>query len=97
MKNLYAIDGFLDSIPLPDNSADVLLTSNAIGWNLQDELREIERVLRLNGCAIHLFRNLGTKAENPLHDFLTSSEWNYTYTRYNDNNGWRLKYNKIVN
>ena len=34
VKNLFVMDGFLDSIPLPDNSVDVLMTSNAIGWNL---------------------------------------------------------------
>ena len=96
VKNLYVTDGFLDSIPLPDNSADVLMTSNAIGWNLEDELREIERVLKPNACAIHLLRNPDAKAENPLHDFLTSPDWNYSYTRYNDKNGLKLKYYKTI-
>ena len=36
MKNLYVLDGTLHSIPLPDNSLDVLITSNAIGCNLND-------------------------------------------------------------
>ena len=96
VKNLYAIDGFLDSIPLPDNSADVLMTSNAIGWNLEDELKEIERVLKPNACAIHLLRNSDPKAENPLHDFLISPDWEYVCTNYQDTTGWKLKYYKII-
>ncbi|MBE9511080.1 MAG: methyltransferase domain-containing protein [Bacteroidetes bacterium] len=95
VKNLYAMDGFLDSIPLPDNSADVLMTSNAIGWNLEDELKEIERVLKPNACAIHLLRNSDPKAENPLHNILISPDWKYTCTQYNDNNGLKIKYYKI--
>ena len=96
VKNIYAIDGFLDAIPLPDNSADVLITSNAIGWNLKDELREIERVLKPNACAIHLLRNPDAKAENPLHDFLISPEWEYVCTKYQDTSGWKFKYYKII-
>ena len=93
LKNLFVIDGFLDSIPLPDNSADVLLTSNAIGWNLEDELKEIERVLKPNAYAIHLLRT-DTQAENPLHDYLVSPEWNYSFTEARDNEALKLKYFK---
>ena len=96
VKNLYAIEGFLDSIPLPDNSADVLMTSNAIGWNLKDELKEIERVLKPNGCAIHLLRSPDAKAENPLHDILISPDWEYICTEYQDTTGLKLKYYKII-
>jgi ubiquinone/menaquinone biosynthesis C-methylase UbiE len=92
VKNLFVVDGFLDSIPLPDNSADVLMTSNAIGWNLEDELREIERVLKPNAHAIHLIRNPDKKAENPFHDFLISPEWKYVCTKYQDTTGLKLKY-----
>jgi len=30
VNNLYVMDGTLDSIPLPDQTLDVLITSNAI-------------------------------------------------------------------
>ena len=96
VKNIYAIDGFLDSIPLPDNSADVLITSNAIGWNLEDELREIERVLKPNACAIHLLRYPEKKAENPFHSILVSPEWKYVCTKFQDTNGLKLKYYKTI-
>ena len=96
MKNLFALDGFLDSIPLPDNSADVLMTSNAIGWNLEDELSEIERILKSSGCAIHLFQDPDIKAGNPIHDVLISSEWEYTCCQYRYAAGWKVKYLKAM-
>ena len=43
--NVFVLDGLLRDIPLPTGSADVLLTCQAIGWALADELAEIERVL----------------------------------------------------
>ena len=47
--NLYVLDGTLDAIPLPPGTADLLVTCRAIGWNLQAELTEIERILRPDG------------------------------------------------
>lgn len=91
MKNLYVMDGTLDSIPLPDQSLDVLITSNAIGWNLNDELYEIQRVVKPGGHAIHLLQ-ADEKAENPLHEPLTSSPWNYICLREKDENRMKLKY-----
>ena len=91
MKNLYVMDGTLDSIPLPDNSLDVLLTSNAIGWKLEEELKEIERVLRSGGHAIHLLQ-AEEKVENPFHDILISSPWNYTCLQEAEENRMKLRY-----
>ena len=54
IDQLYVVDGTLDAIPLPDDSADVLVTCRAIGWHLDDELHEIERVLVSGGAAVHL-------------------------------------------
>jgi ubiquinone/menaquinone biosynthesis C-methylase UbiE len=98
VKNLFAIDGFLDSIPFPDNSVDALMTSQAIGWNLKAELNEIERVLKPNGYAIHLFKydDADVEAGKKLHNFLTSSEWNYECTKYQYATDWKLKYHKTM-
>ena len=93
VKNLFVIDGFLDSIPFPDKSLDILMTSNAIGWNLEDELGEIERILKPGGHAIHLFKS-DVLVENPFHELLTSSPWNYNYTRSDLEGGMKLKYFK---
>ena len=95
VNNLFVVDGFLDSIPLPDNSLDVLLTSNAMGWNLEDELPEIERVLKPKAHAIHLFlADAGTG--NPLHDVLVSPPWNYLLTGSEEDGKMKQKYFKTV-
>jgi SAM-dependent methyltransferase len=77
VKNLFVMDGTLDTIPLPNSSLDILITSNAIGWKLQKELKEIERVIKAKGHAIHLLQS-NSEVENPFHDILVSSPWNYT-------------------
>ena len=94
--NIYAIDGFLDTIPLPDNSLDILFTSNAIGWNLEKELHEIERVIKPGGQAIHLMRANDSKTENPFHHKLVSDEWSYDYFEYKNTSGLKLKYSKCI-
>lgn len=54
VDNLYVIDGFLHEMPLPPGAADVVLTRQAIGWQLAAELDEVERVLDHCGTALHL-------------------------------------------
>jgi SAM-dependent methyltransferase len=87
------MDGTLDSIPCPDQFLDVLLTSNAIGWNLSEELPEIERVLKPGGYAIHLLQ-AEEKVENPFHDILTSSPWNYSWLLDKDPERIKRRYYK---
>lgn len=65
--NVYVLDGFLSAIPLPPGAADVLLTCQAIGWALPEELAEIERVVRPGGIAMHLFGTpRADQSDNPL-------------------------------
>ena len=98
LKNLFVVDGVLDSIPFPDSSIDYLFTSEAIGWNIGAELREIERILKPNGCAIHLFKNADIEVDDikKLHDVLISSEWNYQYVRFQNTSGCKMKYRKTI-
>ena len=66
--NLFVLDGLLSAIPLPARTADVLLTCQAIGWDLAPELAEVERVVREGGTALHMFGGSGvTQSDNPLH------------------------------
>lgn len=68
VDNLYVLDGFLHAIPLPASSADVLLTCQAIGWNLPKELPEIDRVVKPGGTAMHLFGTPDAdQSDNRLH------------------------------
>ena len=63
ISNVYVVDGFLHAIPIPAETADVLVTCHSIGWSPQRELAEIERVLRPGGVAVHLF---GVESAGPL-------------------------------
>ena len=94
-KNLYSIDGFLHAIPLPDGFADVLITMRAIGWQLEDELKEIERVVKKGGYVVHL----GASSEDgntSLHNSLTSSKWSYRCIKYKDKDGSKVGYIKQI-
>lgn len=93
LKNLFVMDGTLDDIPLPNSSLDILITSNAMGWNLQRELEEIERVIRPGGDIIHLLQSQ-EPAENSFHETLTSSTWNYTCIRDEDKEKIKMRYYK---
>ena len=94
LNKFFVLDGTLDSIPLPNGSLDVLITSNAIGWNLQEELKEIERVIKPGGHAIHLLQS-NSELENPFHDTLVFSPWNYTCLQESEKEKRKLIYFKI--
>jgi len=99
VNNLFAIDGTLDSIPFPDHSIDILMTSDAIGWNLEEELKEIERVLKPGGRAVHLFRNFDADIEmaEKLNAVLVSSQWQYDLKKYAGKDAeQRSRYSKII-
>ena len=89
------MDGTLDFIPLPHDSLDMLITSNAIGWNLDEELREIERVVKAGGHAIHLL-HAEPKQENPHHEILTSAPWFYEDIQKVSASSLKIIYHKIV-
>ena len=93
VHNLFVMDGTLDSIPLPEGSLDMLITSNAIGWSLNEELREIERVVKPGGTAIHLL-SAGLQQENPYHQKLTSPPWNYQFIRNTTEQRIKIRYHK---
>lgn len=80
ISNVFAVDGFLHAIPFPENHADVLITSNAIGWQLDDELKEIERVVKPGGYAVHL--TCSQETEDPLTPSLAKPEWQYYHSEY---------------
>jgi len=95
VPNMFIMDGMLNSIPLPDNSLDILITSNALGWNLDEELTEIERVVRPNGHAIHLLQS-DVQKEVSFHEILISSPWEYTCLEDEKKNGMKFRYFKKI-
>jgi ubiquinone/menaquinone biosynthesis C-methylase UbiE len=97
LTNVFVLEGFQHTIPLPDRFADVLLTSHALGWQLEGELQEFERVIREGGFIIHC---PGTAEESlndeHKHQRLVSEDWQYEYSRYQEADGWKRKYWKQV-
>jgi hypothetical protein len=92
LRNVYVIDGYLHAIPLPDGFADVLITSHALDWRLEDELREFERVVKRGGCIIHCPGTAEGAGGEALHKRLISSDWRYEFSRYKAPDGWKRKY-----
>jgi ubiquinone/menaquinone biosynthesis C-methylase UbiE len=95
-NNIHVVDGFLHSIPLPDNFADVLITSHALGWQLENELWEFERVVKRGGYIIHCPGTAEVPEEEAQHYRLTSPDWRYEFSRYRESDGWKRKYWKQV-
>lgn len=96
LDNLYAVDGFLDQLPFPDDYADVLITSHALGWRLEHELLEFERVVMPGGFVIHCPGTAETDSEEGQHQSLLSPPWDYSWARYQEADGWKRKYWKAV-
>lgn len=92
LNNVFVIDGFLDQVPLPDGFADVFITSHALGWKLEEELREFERVTKKGGVIIHCPGTAETAAEEYQHSRLISPDWGYNFSRYEETDGWKRKY-----
>ena len=91
-SNLHVTDGFLHCMPFPDSFADVLITSHALGWRLDSELREFERVVGNGGHIIHC---PGTPLEDnsgSIHEVLISPEWGYSFGVYSETDGDKRKY-----
>ena len=92
LRNIFAIDGFLNTIPLPDGFADVLITSHALGWRLEDELREFERVGKKGGFIIHCPGTAEVATYEEQHSLLVSPAYRYEFSRYRESDGWKRKY-----
>ena len=92
LDNIFVTDGFLHAIPLPDNYADVLITSHALGWHLEKELKEFERVVRRGGYIIHCPGTAEVPGEEAQHYRLISPNWGYDFSRYEESDGWKRKY-----
>jgi SAM-dependent methyltransferase len=55
LRNVSAVAGILEEVPLADASVDAAILSNgSFGWNAEVELRELERVTRPGGTTLAL-------------------------------------------
>lgn len=85
-QNVVVNDGFLHDLPFVANTADVLVTRNALGWQLDDEIAEIDRVLKDDGTAIHLTGLPTAEASDALDNTLTAA--GYQCTPYAEGETW---------
>jgi ubiquinone/menaquinone biosynthesis C-methylase UbiE len=93
LTNIFVIEGFLNCIPLPDDSLDILFTSNALGWDFENEQKEITRVVKPGGPVIHLMRAFDKDVASPYHEKLL--EYNYQYQQLKGE-GFKAKYSKVI-
>ncbi|HHH26946.1 MAG TPA: class I SAM-dependent methyltransferase [Polyangiaceae bacterium] len=103
--NLYVIDGMAHAIPLPSQFADVIVCvrslrnrGNAVGvggWRLDDEVAELERVVRPGGTIVICSGWLHDEAaDRPEHQTLTSPRWGYRHDAYAGYVGQLSRYHK---
>jgi hypothetical protein len=92
LTNVFVLDGYNHAIPLPDGFADVLITSHALGWYLEEELKEFERVVKSGGTIIHCPGTADNPWEEETHALLISPDWGYACARYQEPDGWKRKY-----
>jgi hypothetical protein len=95
LRNLYVVDGFGDHLPFPDSFADVIITSHALGWRLEGELAEFERVVRRPGVIVHC-PGTAVRVEVEQHEVLVAPPWAYDYAEYDEADGRKRKYWKRV-
>lgn len=92
LGNLHVVDGFHHDLPFSDDFADVLITSHALGWHLDRELPEFERVTRPGGTIIHCPGTAQSAAEEPQHQVLTGAPWSYDWAPMDEADGPKRKY-----
>lgn len=73
--NFYALDGLITRIPLPDNSADIVMEGHVFGDHPEEELAEMERVTRPSGMIIHIPGN--NDVDNNLHQIFLTHGYNW--------------------
>ncbi len=96
LNNVFVMDGFLHCIPLPDDFADIMITSHALSWKLHEELVEFERVVKKGGSIIHCPGTADQPSEEAIHSVLVSPDWNYACRKYEEFDGVKRKYWKHI-
>jgi ubiquinone/menaquinone biosynthesis C-methylase UbiE len=96
LENIFVLDGFLHAIPLPDDFADVFISSHALGWQVDQEVIEFERVVKPDGMIIHCPGTADSEHEDSLHSFMISSKAGYSFAKYQAPDGIKRKYWKQV-
>ena len=103
--NLYVVDGMAHAIPLPSQFADVVVCVRSLrkrgvmheagGWRFDDEVAELERVVRPGGTVVVCSGWPHEGAEDrPEHHTLVSPRWGYRHDAYAGYAGQLSRYHK---
>lgn len=93
MKNVFAVDGLLTSIPFPDRFADILVSGHAFGDAMPAELAEMLRVSKPGGMII--LCPASPDRDTPIHNWLVQQ--GFDWGRFEEPGpspgaGWMRKY-----
>jgi SAM-dependent methyltransferase len=86
LTNLFVVDGFLHSLPFSDGFSDVTITSHALAWQLENELRELERITMKGGTIIHCPGTADSISERDVttHKILIGEPWRYKFSVFEE-------------
>lgn len=93
LNNFYVADGFIESLPFFDEFADIVMSGHVFGDNLEEENRELERVVKKGGIIVHCPGN--NDEDNETHRFLVNH--GYKWSKFEEpDDGTKRKYWKIA-
>lgn len=96
LGNVHVVDGLLHDLPFPRDHFDVAITSHALGWRLDEELAELERVVRPGGAIVHCPGTSAHAGDEAQHTTLVSPPWSYDWAPMAEADGPKRKYWKRV-
>ena len=76
LNNVFPVDGLITDMPFPDRFADICMEGHTFGDNIELEHKEMERVTKTGGIAIHCPGN--NDVDNEIHWFLTAKGYSWS-------------------
>lgn len=92
-RNVYVVDGVVESIPFPDGFADIVTSGHVVGDDVPRETAEMERITKSGGMVILCPGN--NDVDNGIHQQLTA--FGYASSSFLEpGDGYKRKYWKTV-
>ena len=96
LNNVYTVDGLINTIPFHDGFADIAMCGHVSGSSIENDIAELERVLKPGGMIIFCPGEVDRDTER--HKYLI--EHGFEYSRFlepgdSPASGWKRKYWKI--
>ena len=90
--NVYPVDGIMTELPYPDDFCDVVMAGHVFGDYIEDELKEMKRVVKQDGMIILIPGN--NDEDNDTHKFLINNGFEYS-SFLEPRDGMKRKYWKV--